>query len=115
MLQTLFNEYKWTALGVLLLAYSIGVWHVSSGYTDNAYNKERLRHSEEIIRIKVENEEALTKLTEEWATLRGELEQSAKKSQKELLDELAKDNRYSICRVTDGVRDVYKRKLQTQR
>ena len=115
MLKTFFNEWKWVLIAALVLAYSISVWNVSSGYADNAYNKERLRHSEEIIRIKVENEEALTKLNTEFATLKEELEQSAKKSQKELLDELAKDNRYSICRVTDGVRDVYKRKLQAQR
>lgn len=115
MLKTLFAEYKWIAFGIILLAYSIGVWNVSSKVHDVEVARDRLRQAERIIEIQNQNEELLASIRDELRATEARLKEQAKKDQKALIDELAKDPRYRTCTVTDGVRDLYKRKLQSQR
>lgn len=55
MLRMWFNQYKWALYIGLLLAYTAGIWHVASGYQENAYNEERLALLQEQQRIESEN------------------------------------------------------------
>ena len=109
------SSYKWYAIALLFLAYSVGVWNVSSKVHDTEVARDRLRQAEKIIEIQNQNEELLTAITDQLRATEARLKEQAKKDQKDLLDELAKDPRYRTCTVTDGVRDIYKRKLQSQR
>ena len=111
MLKTLFNEYKYVALAALFLAYSIGVWNVSGKVTDNSNLRTALRHSEEIIKIKTENEKLVEKLSGELQQELKDLKEAQQKHQKAIEDALT-DPRYSQCTTTASVRELYKRKLQ---
>lgn len=115
MLKTWFSKHKWILVAALLLAYSVFVWDVSSKVTDNAYSRERLRHSEQIITMQVENDKLLGDIRSELQASEERLKKQGQQDRKDLLDELAKDDRYRTCTVTPGVRDLYKRKLQSQR
>jgi hypothetical protein len=114
MLKTLFNQYKWYALALLFLAYSVGVWNVSSKVHDTEVARDRLRAVEQIIEIKQKNEETLDAIRKDFqSSMKKQAEQSTK-HYKELSDAIAKDKRYTDCTVTDGVRDIYERKLESQ-
>lgn len=106
--------YKWYAVAIAFLVYSVGVWNISERVAENDFNRERLRHAEEIIRIKQENDQLASQLSGQLQTALEQLDNSSKKHQKDLLDALAQDKRFSMCRVTDSVRELYKRKLQAQ-
>ena len=115
MLKTWFNEWKYIILLSLLVVYSVGIWNVSYKVHDVEVARDRLRQAERVIEIQNQNEALLTTITEQLRATEARLKEQAKKDQKDLLDELAKDPRYRTCTVTDGVRDLYKRKLQSQR
>lgn len=114
MLKTWFSEYKWILILVLLAAYSVFVWNVSHKVHDTEVARDRLRQAEQIIQIKEENDRKIAEIS---ATMNKGLKDVAAQSTKhykELSDAIAKDPRYSSCTVTDGVRDVYERKLESQ-
>lgn len=113
MLKILFDRYKYVALAVLFVVYSVGVWNVSSKVTDNAYLRTALNRSEEIIRIKTENDDLVRKVTKEFHDELKALGASQELHQKAIEDAL-KDPRYTQCTTTDSVRELYKRKLNAK-
>lgn len=105
---------KWVMYAALLLAYSLGVVHVTKTYTDSSWNSKELKRTEDFLKTTQENE-ALRKdisklLQENLAQTRA----NSKQFTKELLDEITKDPRYKSCRTTDSVRDALQRKLDSQ-
>lgn len=113
MMSVLFAKYKYIALGILFLVYSIGVWRVSGEVVDAGYNRERLHRAEEIIAIKAENDLLLAKVSQAFQQGLTTLQKQQEQHNKEMEDAL-KDKRYTECAVTDSVRDLYKRKLKTK-
>jgi uncharacterized membrane protein len=115
MITAWFNEYKWFAVAILFLAYSVGVWNVSADVKENEYLAEKIRLSNHIIQIQEEN----TKLSSDLSTaLAASLtKQQALQTQymKDLTNALSKSTVYVSCRNTDSVRELYKRKLETIR
>lgn len=110
----MFSEYKWYAIAIAFVVYSFGVWHVSGQVSENEFNKERLAAANEIIRIKTFNDNLAGSITTSLQTGLAKINADSKKNQKDLLNEMSKDSRYSTCLVTDSVHDLYKRKLQNQ-
>lgn len=107
MLKTLFDKYKYAALAIAFVVYSVFLWNVSSDRATASFVEKQL-----------ENQLANAKLAEDLSTqLDKALKQLAgasKAQTKELLDELAKDPRYKLCLTTDGVRNAIQRKLDAQ-
>lgn len=110
MLKIFFDKYKWIAVAIAFLVYSIGLWHVSSEVQDAGYNRERLHRAEEIIDIKAKNDELLAQVSkgfqESLATIKTEHEQHQKD-----MNEALKDARYTSCTVSDSVRDLYRKRI----
>lgn len=111
MLKIFFDKYKYVVLAILFVVYSVGVWNVSGKVADNSHLRMQLRHSEEIIKIKSENEELLQKVSAEFQTSLTTLHEAQQQHYKAIEDAL-KDPRYTQCTTTDSVRDLYKRKLK---
>lgn len=101
-------SFKQYAVAIAFVVYSLGVWHVSSGYAENAFNKERLEAAERVIAVTQQNAALATSLKDEV---------------KAALAEYKKGNNaikpaapvYRDCLVDDSVRNQYKRKLEAQR
>lgn len=110
MLKILFDRYKYIALAVVFVVYSVGVWNVSSRLTDNGYLRTALNRSEEIIELKVKNDELVASLSGQF---QAGLEAMRKEQQlhQEALIEALKDPRYTQCTTTDSVRDLYRQRL----
>lgn len=113
MLKMLFDKYKYVALAVLFVVYSVGVWDVSSRLTDNGYLRTALNRSEEIIQIKEANDTLVKKISGEFQTSLNALVEDNRKSQEALVEAL-KDPVYTQCRTTDSVQQLYKRKLKSK-
>lgn len=103
-----FSQYKYYALALILVVYSFGVWHVSAGYAESGYNKERLANAEAVIRVTNENAALASSLT-------GEVKAALAEYKKGLNALKPSAPVYSDCLVDDSVRDQYKRKLEAQR
>lgn len=114
MLKIWFNQYKYYALAIAFLVYSIGVWNVSSGYASNDFNKERLRNAEEIIKIKTENEELLVDITKRFQDQMSEQRKANSQINKDTIDAITTNPIYQSCVNDKRVLDNYKRKLKTQ-
>lgn len=111
---SLFNTYKWYIAAIGLLAYSVFVWNIAGDAQENSYNKERLAHAQEVIKVQQENLELSKQLSQSQRKL---LEESAADNlalTKGLIDEIAKDPRFKSCRTTDGVRSALQRKIDRQ-
>lgn len=103
----MFSKYKLFIILGLLAAYSLGVWHVASTYTESSIYKDKLS-------------EAVAAL-EQNKKLSGELQQGlrdyfakAKPITKEIQRETITNNIYSDCKSTDGVMRGYQDKLNAQ-
>ena len=105
---SLFSQFKYYALALVFVVYSFGVWHVSSGYANNEFNKERLAAANEVIRIKDENAALATKLSSDVTAALAEY----KKGQNAIKPSAPV---YNDCLVDGSVRNEYKRKLEAQR
>lgn len=110
MLKMLFDRYKYIALAVLFVVYSVGVWNVSSRLTDNGYLRTALNRSEEIIALKVKNDELIAKLSGEFQAGLSTLREDQRLHQEALVEAL-KDPRYTQCTTTDSVHDLYRKRV----
>lgn len=111
----MWSEYKFYILGILLVVYSIGVWHISGQVKENSFNAERLKNANEIIRIQAANASLSQTISQQLQAGLAQFAQQSKQDKKALSDEIKSNRVYSDCKLTDGVRDQYKRKLETQR
>lgn len=107
MLSLLFDRYKYVALAIVFIVYSVFLWNVSSQRATASFVEKQLA-----------NQVANAKLAEDLSTKLDKtlsaLTDNSKAQTKELLDELAKDPRYKLCLTTDGVRNAIQRKLDAQ-
>lgn len=114
MLKTLFAEYKWVALGIAFLVYSVSVWNISTGYNNTKHVTEKLALTQETLRVTKANSELSGRLAQALTEQLAALETNNKAMTKELIDEIAQDPRFKSCRTTDGVRSALQRKLDSQ-
>lgn len=114
MLKTWFNQYKWIAIAIAFLIYSVSVWNVSSGYHATQYTKEKLALTEETLKITKENATLSGQLAKSLQETLDARKDTSTQTTKELIDEIAKDPRFKSCRTTDGVRSALQRKLDSQ-
>lgn len=114
MLKTWFSTYKWYAVAVLFLVYSVGVWNVSADVRENEYNKEKLELSNQIVKLQEENLRLNTEVSTALRVALAKQSTIQSKDIKDLKDALSKSTVYMSCRNTDSVQQLYKRKLQTQ-
>lgn len=114
MLKTLFDKYKWVAVAFIFLAYSVGVWNISTGYHANEYTKEKLALTQDVLKVTRENSELSQQLAKSLQETLEARREASTKTTKELIDEIAKDPRFKSCRTTDGVRSALQRKLDSQ-
>lgn len=101
------SKWKWYIIGAAFAAYSVGVWHVSSTYATASLVKAELERTQA---NNVLADRIMKKLGEDqdkYANL-------ARQLTREIANEILKDPVYKSCRVTDGVRDAIKRKLDSQ-
>lgn|SRR5215469_13287355 len=110
----IWSEYKYLILGIVLLIYSAGLWHVSSEYTSSGFKDERISMLNEQLRIQNEN---ATLNAEISRTLQEGLDSSSKQIQGAVtaaVNEIRNDPRYRDCRITDGVRKSYSDAIKAQ-
>lgn len=104
----MFAQFKLYGLIAAIVVWTGGVWYVTSSLKEAGYNKERLAHAEEVIRINAVNSKLATDLTQQIT---------------KALADYKKDTHaikptapvYNDCLVDDSVRNQYKRKLEAQR
>lgn len=107
-------KIKYYVYAIALLTYSIGVWTVSAGYSENSFNKERLEQSKAIVRLMDQNATTGAEIAKK---LEAQLEAGRRLGRlesKEIYEAVLSDPRYKSCRVTDGVRNALQRKLDRQ-
>lgn len=108
------NKWKWYIVAVLFLVYSVGLWDVRGRVADNSHLRTQIRQQEKFIAMQADND----KLRDDIAKIVAEASEKQRKANadanKELLNEILKDPVYQSCRVTDGVRNAIKRKLDSQ-
>lgn len=113
MLKIWFNQFKWYAVAILFLVYSVGVWNVSADVRENEFNAEKLRLANQVIKLQEDNLKLNGELS--GALTAALAKQQAQQAQymKDLTNALSKSTVYVSCRNTDSVRELYKRKLET--
>lgn len=114
MLKTWFSTYKWAALAVAFLIYSISVWNISGTVTSAVYLRDQVKQQEQFIVLQANND----KLKNDISKM---LQETLKKTQEDnrlitedIIREVLKDPVYKSCLVTDGVRGALKQKLHSQ-
>lgn len=106
------SQYKWYAIAILFLVYSIGVWNVSADIRENEYNAEKLRLANQIILIQEENRKLNDSLSTSLTAAFTKQQVLQTQHIKDLTNALSKSTVYVSCRNTDSVRELYKRKLE---
>lgn len=56
-IQTYINPYKDYLIAAVIIAYSIGIWHISARYTSSTYLKEEVFRAQQVIAIGEKNKE----------------------------------------------------------
>lgn len=92
------------------LLVAVGV----SRYKEAGFLAERLKQAEAIAAINLQNQDLALKLSKDFQEALNTYSKKQEALTKELRNEL-KAPVYSDCRTTDGVRDIYKRKLEGSR
>lgn len=108
------SKWKWYILAILFLVYSVGVWDVSARIQDNAHLTDRVKQQERFIAIQADNDKLRDDIAKMLAENSEKQRKENKAANKELLDDILKDPVYQSCRITDGVRNAIKRKLDSQ-
>lgn len=108
------SEWKWYIAAVGFLAYSILVWDVSGRVSDNTHLRDQVKQQERFIEIQADNDKLRDDIAKMLAEASVKQRQENTAANKELLNEILKDPVYKSCRVTDGVRNAIKRKLDSQ-
>jgi hypothetical protein len=101
------SKWKWYIISAAFIAYSAGVWHVSSTYATASLTKAELERTQANNELAAKTMKALGEDQQKYAAL-------ARQLTKDIANEILKDPVYKSCRVTDGVRDAIKRKLDSQ-
>ncbi len=63
MILSILNQYKWYAVAVAFLVYSVGVWNVSAGLERADFTKQELQRTELILKNTVSNQELDTAIS----------------------------------------------------
>lgn len=90
MLRIWLSQYKWAIIIGLLILYSVGLWHICSGYQQNSYNKERLAAIQEQQRLEAANELLSRDLSASLLDAQRLAQASSTKTNKGIIDEMAK-------------------------
>lgn len=108
------NKWKWLFLSVAFLTYSVLVWDISGRISDNTHLRDQVKQQERFIEIQADNNKLRDDIAKMLAEAAAKQRQVNADANKELLNEILKDPVYQSCRVTDGVRNAIKRKLDSQ-
>jgi hypothetical protein len=111
----MWSEYKLYIIAAFLVVWSVGIWHVSGQVKENAFNEERLKNAQAIIKVQEANATLAQRVSKELQEGLQQFADQSKKDKKALTDEIKSNRVYSDCKLTDSVRDQYKRKLEAQR
>lgn len=112
MLRMWLAKYKWAICIGLLVLYTGLIWHVSGGYHETEFQKERVQALEEKSRIEAENRTLSADLAQ--SLLR---EQAAAKKKNTTVNKGITDAAKSTgftCPLPDSVRDSIANKLKTR-
>lgn len=94
--------------------WSAGIWFVAGDVKENAYNKERLATAQATMKIIDSNAATAAALSKQLQDSLQKLAPTLAAINKDNMNEIATNPVYHDCRITDGVRNNYKRKLQAQ-
>lgn len=108
------NKWKWYIAAILFLIYSVGVWDVSGRVSDNTHLRDQVKQQEKFISIQADNDKLRNDIAKMLVDFAAKQRADNKAANKELMDDILKDPVYKSCRVTDGVRNAIKRKLDSQ-
>lgn len=106
-----FNRYVLYAL--LAAFWSFGVWHISAGYSENVFNKERLALIQKQDAIRIQNDELKSTISKSLQDGLTEARGQIQKSIQQGLNEIKTNPIYTTCRITNGVRDAYKSAIKS--
>lgn len=106
--------YKYGAIVIALVIWSVGLWNVASGYSENKFNQERVA----ILNKQIDDRKHDDSLKAEIGRV---LEEGLRLSQSQIsaatqqaVNEIRKDPVYQSCRITDGVRKSYRDAIKQQ-
>jgi hypothetical protein len=114
MLKTLLLKYKLAIYAALFVAYTAGVWHVSSTYTESKYIKKQLDVAEAVIQTTAKNSEIRDNISEIMEEKLSKLRPLQTTINRNITNEIAKDTVYIDCKSNPNVMREYQRKLDLQ-
>lgn len=114
MLKALLLKYKLAVYAVLVAAFTAGVWHVASTYTESKYLQKQLDVAEAVIEVNAKNQitrDEITKALEEQLAV---LKPQITTINRNITNEITKDRVYIDCKSSPSVMREYQRKLDLQ-
>jgi len=114
MLKTFFNTYKLYIYALAFVAYSAGLWHVASTYTEAKYLGKQLDVAEAVIKTTEQNDAIKKEISKAVAQELAKWRAEANKSNRKLQDAIKKDPVYTDCKSNPDVMREYQNKLDSQ-
>jgi|SRR5882757_3234625 len=100
----MFSQYKWYIYVALFVAYSLGVWHVSSKYQEADHLKDQVAYQEQYIKDKQTLQDKADKAGADLATLQQTRAAGHTLVQKETIHEIEKPVYRDCTTPADGMR-----------
>lgn len=101
------SSYKWLAVLILGLGYSVAVWHVSHKYHATAWEKEKATTAQNELKAERENGKLVLEAVAQLDGKISKLRTTQTTIQQRVIRETIKEPVYTQCVTTDGVvRDI---------
>src|ERR1700752_3821781 len=100
--------YKYGAIIVAVLVWSVGLWNVASGYSENKFNQERVAMLNKQIEDRKHDDSLKTEIGKALEEGLSRSQKQISESTKQAVNGIRKDPVYQSCRITASVRKSYK-------
>lgn len=106
--------FKYGAIAVALIIWSVGLWNVAAGYSENKFNQERVAILNKQIDDRKHDDSLKTEIGKALEESLSRSQKQISESTKQAVNEIRKDPVYQSCRITDSVRKSYKSAIEQQ-